>query len=94
VKGKQRRRYLRSIANDGSGSKSCSFIRAGAGLITGGLSPPFGKLMGEEQQLEGDYRHLHARLRTHSESIAFYGGQDREVSGDEKHRSCTGEERP
>lgn len=56
------------------------FVCAGAGLITGGLSPPFGKLMGEEQQLEGDYRHLHARLRTHSESIAFYGGQDREVS--------------
>eukprot|EP01018_Ginkgo_biloba_P022593 Gb_29022 [translate_table: standard] len=52
----------------------------GAGFITGSLSPPFGKLMSKEQQLEGDYRQLHARLRTHAESIAFYGGQDREAS--------------
>ncbi|KAL2620730.1 hypothetical protein R1flu_000935 [Riccia fluitans] len=52
----------------------------GAGAITGMLSPPFGKLMSKEQQLEGDYRHLHSRLRIHSESIAFYGGQDREAS--------------
>lgn len=52
----------------------------GAGAITGMLSPPFGKLMSKEQQLEGDYRQLHSRLRTHSESIAFYGGQDREAS--------------
>ncbi|BBN15082.1 ATP-binding cassette, subfamily D (ALD), peroxisomal ABC transporter [Marchantia polymorpha subsp. ruderalis] len=52
----------------------------GAGAITGILSPPFGKLMSKEQQLEGDYRQLHSRLRIHSESIAFYGGQDREAS--------------
>lgn len=44
------------------------------------LSPPFGNLVSTEQQLEGEYRQLHARLRTHSESIAFYGGQDREAS--------------
>lgn len=50
----------------------------GAGLITGNLSPPFGKLLSKEQQLEGEYRQIHTRLRTHSESIAFYGGQDRE----------------
>ncbi|MCO5604122.1 hypothetical protein L7F22_058282 [Adiantum nelumboides] len=52
----------------------------GAGFVTGSVSPPFGKLMSKEQQLEGDYRQIHARLRTHSESIAFYGGQDRESS--------------
>jgi ABC-type uncharacterized transport system fused permease/ATPase subunit len=34
--------------------------------------------MSTEQQLEGDYRQLHSRLRTHSESIAFYGGERRE----------------
>jgi ABC-type uncharacterized transport system fused permease/ATPase subunit len=44
------------------------------------VAPPFGKLMSTEQQLEGEYRQLHSRLRTHSESIAFYGGQDREAS--------------
>ncbi|KAL4327515.1 hypothetical protein AHAS_Ahas13G0107800 [Arachis hypogaea] len=37
-----------------------------------------GKLMSREQQLEGDYRQLHSRLRTHLESIAFYGGEMRE----------------
>eukprot|EP00850_Spirogloea_muscicola_P015567 SM000120S25716 [mRNA] locus=s120:398087:406079:+ [translate_table: standard] len=52
----------------------------GAGLTTGILSPPFGKLMAKEQHLRGEYRQLHARLRTHSESIAFYGGQKREAS--------------
>lgn len=52
----------------------------GAGAITASLSPPFGKLMAEEQQLEGEYRQLQSRVRTHSESIAFYGGQDREGS--------------
>lgn len=44
------------------------------------FSPPFGKLMANEQQLEGEYRHLHSRLRTHSESVAFYGGENREAS--------------
>lgn len=32
-----------------------------------------------EQQLEGNYRQLHSRLRTHAESIAFYGGETREA---------------
>jgi ABC-type uncharacterized transport system fused permease/ATPase subunit len=36
--------------------------------------------MSKEQQLEGEYRQLHSRLRTHSESIAFYGGETREES--------------
>ncbi|KAH7446286.1 hypothetical protein KP509_01G050100 [Ceratopteris richardii] len=52
----------------------------GAGFVTGTVSPPFGKLMSKEQQLEGDYRQIHTRLRTHSESIAFYAGQEREAS--------------
>lgn len=34
--------------------------------------------MSKEQQLEGEYRQLHSRLRTHAESIAFYGGETRE----------------
>jgi ABC-type uncharacterized transport system fused permease/ATPase subunit len=48
--------------------------------VIGNLSPAFGNLMSKEQQLEGDYRQLHSRLRSHSESVAFYGGQDREAS--------------
>nr|XP_025691157.1 ABC transporter D family member 1 isoform X2 [Arachis hypogaea] len=49
-----------------------------AGTTIRKFSPPFGKLISREQQLEGDYRQLHSRLRTHSESIAFYGGEMRE----------------
>ncbi|KAM7517453.1 hypothetical protein LguiB_016415 [Lonicera macranthoides] len=52
----------------------------GAGFMIRNFSPAFGKLMSEEQQLEGEYRQLHSRLRTHAESIAFYGGEIREES--------------
>ncbi|CAL9228505.1 unnamed protein product [Arabidopsis halleri] len=52
----------------------------GAGTAIRNFSPSFGKLMSKEQQLEGEYRQLHSRLRTHSESIAFYGGETREES--------------
>lgn len=51
-----------------------------AGAVIRNFSPSFGKLMSKEQQLEGDYRQLHSRLRTHAESIAFYGGEKREAS--------------
>ncbi|CAA2998788.1 ABC transporter D family member 1 [Olea europaea subsp. europaea] len=50
----------------------------GAGTTIRNFSPAFGKLMSKEQQLEGEYRQLHSRLRTHAESIAFYGGENRE----------------
>ncbi|KAI4325947.1 hypothetical protein MLD38_031305 [Melastoma candidum] len=52
----------------------------GAGTMIRNFSPAFGNLMSKEQQLEGDYRQLHSRLRTHAESIAFYGGETREAS--------------
>ncbi|KAK8652829.1 hypothetical protein V6N13_126852 [Hibiscus sabdariffa] len=52
----------------------------GAGAAIKNFSPAFGKLMSKEQQLEGEYRQLHSRLRVHSESIAFYGGESREQS--------------
>ncbi|CAM0958525.1 unnamed protein product [Alopecurus aequalis] len=53
-------------------------------LVAGGairnFSPAFGKLKSTEQHLEGEYRQLHSRLRTHAESVAFYGGEKREAS--------------
>ncbi|GAV87165.1 ABC_tran domain-containing protein/ABC_membrane_2 domain-containing protein [Cephalotus follicularis] len=52
----------------------------GAGTLIRKFSPSFGTLMSKEQQLEGEYRQLHSRLRTHAESIAFYGGESREES--------------
>ncbi|XP_077239794.1 ABC transporter D family member 1-like [Tasmannia lanceolata] len=51
-----------------------------AGAVIRNFSPAFGKLMSKEQQLEGEYRQLHSRLRTHAESVAFYGGENREAS--------------
>ncbi|KAG1369924.1 putative ABC transporter D family member 1 [Cocos nucifera] len=51
----------------------------GAGSMIRNFSPAFGKLMSKEQQLEGDYRQLHSRLRTHAESVAFYEGEKREA---------------
>ncbi|CAO1943177.1 unnamed protein product [Urochloa humidicola] len=52
----------------------------GAGGTIRKFSPAFGKLKSKEQQLEGEYRQVHSRLRTHAESVAFYGGENREAS--------------
>ena len=52
----------------------------GAGGTIRKFSPAFGKLKSTEQQLEGEYRQVHSRLRTHAESVAFYGGESREAS--------------
>jgi len=52
----------------------------GAGGTIRKFSPSFGKLKAMEQQLEGEYRQVHSRLRTHAESVAFYGGENREES--------------
>src|SRR5690606_2519798 len=52
------------------------FLVAGAALRA--ISPPFGKYTAQEQKLEGDFRFHHARIITHAEEIAFYGGHERE----------------
>lgn len=39
------------------------------------IQPPFGRLAATQQKLEGDLRYVHSRLITHSEEIAFYGGE-------------------
>nr|GMC66092.1 ABC transporter D family member 1 [Ipomoea batatas] len=42
------------------------------------VTPEFGDLASHEQQLEGTFRFMHERLRTHAESVAFFGGGARE----------------
>ena len=49
-----------------------------AGMALRFVSPPFGKYTAQEQKLEGDFRFHHSRVITHSEEIAFYGGNERE----------------
>ncbi|DBA67674.1 TPA: hypothetical protein ACH3X2_001266 [Trebouxia sp. C0005] len=50
----------------------------GAGGLTGILAPNFGRLFKRQQEHEGMYRHLQARLRSNAESVAFYGGIEKE----------------
>eukprot|EP00262_Sarcandra_glabra_P018238 TRINITY_DN6477_c0_g2_i1.p1 TRINITY_DN6477_c0_g2~~TRINITY_DN6477_c0_g2_i1.p1 ORF type:complete len:624 (+),score=92.76 TRINITY_DN6477_c0_g2_i1:1-1872(+) len=42
------------------------------------VTPDFGDLASQQQQLEGIFRFMHSRLRTHAESVAFFGGGARE----------------
>ena len=39
-------------------------------------SPPFGAMVKEQAELEGQYRHVHSRLIANAEEVAFYGGHD------------------
>ncbi|CAL8461843.1 g1374 [Coccomyxa elongata] len=44
------------------------------------VTPDFGGLARKEYFLEGAFRNIHTRLRTHAESVAFFGGGAREGS--------------
>lgn len=49
-----------------------------SGILLTHLRRPTGKLTATEQKLEGEYRHINARLITYSEEVAFYNGNARE----------------
>lgn len=49
-----------------------------SGFILTYLRRPTGRLTVTEQKLEGEFRHINARIITHSEEIAFYQGNMRE----------------
>ncbi|KAK9846568.1 hypothetical protein WJX81_006713 [Elliptochloris bilobata] len=50
----------------------------GAGVFTVAAAPNFARLFKRQQEDEGTYRQLQARLRTNAESVAFYGGIEKE----------------
>ncbi|KAG6529362.1 hypothetical protein ZIOFF_011559 [Zingiber officinale] len=54
-----------------------AYMFLGLGFLRS-VAPEFGDLANKEQQLEGTFRFMHTRLRTHAESIAFFGGGSRE----------------
>jgi ATP-binding cassette subfamily D (ALD) protein 3 len=49
-----------------------------SGLVLTHLRRPLGRYTVEEQRLEGEFRAVNSRVITHSEEIAFYGGNTRE----------------
>ncbi|XP_023244980.1 ATP-binding cassette sub-family D member 3 isoform X2 [Copidosoma floridanum] len=49
-----------------------------AGSVLTHLRKPIGTFTVKEQKLEGEYRHIHSRMITNSEEIAFYQGNTRE----------------
>ena len=48
------------------------------GSITRRFSPPFARLIAQQQALEGQLRHSHARLLAHAEEVAMLDGGARE----------------
>ncbi|GAB4822712.1 hypothetical protein N2152v2_009758 [Parachlorella kessleri] len=44
------------------------------------VTPDFSGLLKREYALEGRFRNAHSRLRTHAESVAFFGGGEKEGS--------------
>ncbi|KAF5196503.1 Abc transporter d family member, partial [Thalictrum thalictroides] len=54
-----------------------AYMLLGLGFLRS-VTPDFGDLASREQELEGIFRFMHERLRTHAESVAFFGGGARE----------------
>lgn len=49
-----------------------------SGVLLTHLRKPVSRLTAQEQKLEGEFRHINARLITYSEEVAFYNGNQRE----------------
>lgn len=65
----------RSKGSGVMGPGGFAFLAVGATTkVLQWASPPFGRLVKEQAELEGNYRFVHSRLITNSEEIAFYGG--------------------
>ncbi|KAJ3089093.1 hypothetical protein HK102_007226 [Quaeritorhiza haematococci] len=58
----------------GEGVAGVSLIVHLSAWVLRKLTPSFGKMVAEEQRLEGEFRFAHARLIENAEEIAFYGG--------------------
>jgi ABC-type uncharacterized transport system fused permease/ATPase subunit len=57
----------------------------GCTVAMGSLMPNYQRLYSKEKSLESKFRFVHTRVRTHAESIAFFGGDEREKQIAEGH---------
>ena len=60
------------------------YILVGYGALKA-VTPDFGALAAEAAGMEGVFRSVHHRLRSHAESVAFFGGGAREGGAIEEH---------
>ncbi|KAL1922656.1 uncharacterized protein VTP21DRAFT_10195 [Calcarisporiella thermophila] len=62
----------RSVSGDGM--LGVSLIMQLSAMLLRAFTPAFGKMVAEEQRLEGEFRFRHTRLIENAEEIALYGG--------------------
>ncbi|KAJ3227980.1 hypothetical protein HK099_007849 [Clydaea vesicula] len=72
----------RNVGGEGVLS-SVIVVQLGAYVLRA-MSPQFGKLVAEEQTLEGEFRFVHSRIIENSEEIALYSGNFNELKQLEK----------
>jgi len=70
--------YLISPRVSVTGPGSMLIYLLASGMLLTRLRRPIGKFTVNEQRLEGEFRFVNSRLITHSEEVAFYGGNEKE----------------
>ncbi|CAG8551295.1 10878_t:CDS:2 [Acaulospora colombiana] len=60
----------------GEGLYALSLMAHISSVVLRALTPPFGKMVAEEQKLEGEFRFSHSRVIENAEEIAFYAGHE------------------
>jgi ABC-type uncharacterized transport system fused permease/ATPase subunit len=68
---------LRALVGTGATGALLTYLGVGALIIRLTL-PNFQRMVTKEAEANGRYRAVHSRVRTHCESIAFFGGDERE----------------
>ncbi|KAF9998288.1 hypothetical protein BGZ65_006206, partial [Modicella reniformis] len=64
----------------GEGLFGVSALLHASALVLRALTPPFGKMVAEEQRLEGEFRFTHSRVIENAEEIALFSGHEVEKS--------------
>ncbi|CAG8706596.1 18859_t:CDS:10, partial [Dentiscutata erythropus] len=64
----------------GEGLFGVSLIAHLSSVVLRALTPSFGKMVAEEQRLEGEFRFTHSRLIENAEEVALYSGHEVEKS--------------